>query len=823
MNKKGKGLIKVLLSLCLAWCCFSGLIFKGGERIARAGASEIVLASGNHEKWIDRIDFTDNVYARDFYDWLVENTDNDGEQDALIDFHEEQHVLYVIEESFTVDPSSGDVETLVSDELTARVNANFSRVSGYCSMAYSAFNRDRNEVFWLRRDMVSLSSLECTYNQAGEARYTQTVSMLIKNDDPSDDISDYDMRLSIYKDGTFDIKEQINAVNQAVQNILSEVEAEASYYEKVKHFNKWLTENNCYAKTVTENSRDVRGALLGQNGNSNYAPVCEGYARAFKLLCDRADIPCVLTSGSANGEDHMWNLVKMENGSWYGVDVTWNDPTVVGVTDKQSFSENEDYLLVGSNTQIDGERFGVSHVEINKTYEDKPALSNGPAIALDDYGAPVIEHEWNISKVGGVDTVVATLYQAEGYTALNPVYKLIISGFGEVEEYLTQASCPWSVYADKIVEIEIRSGVNEVTGVAFNGFISLEKVYVYANLNFGNNVFESGGFIFYCHQNYPCYQKAEGLGFTVSAICEINSWTVVNPQGCEQDEILRGECNDCGHVATKTGELASGHDFNEWIVENAPTATAGGTISRSCKNDQTHVESFDLPSLNEVDYAYSVVEAPECEAIGKGKYVFVKDGQNIEIECDIEPIGHDFAPPTYEWNYLLKTCVARRVCQNDSTHVETEEAIAQTDREVDCSTSGYVTFTASFVNNAFETQERVEYLMAKPHEYKQELSFDENSHWVECANCLNKKDEQPHGYSEWEIKKDASLFFEGLKVRECECGHKQEEIIPRVSFLDALLSGNISGDMWFILIVGGSLIGIILLIIIIKAICKKRR
>ena len=50
--------------------------------------------------------------------------------------------------------------------------------------------------------------------------------------------------------------------------------------------------------------------------------VCEGYAKAFKILCDRFNIPCTLVSGLAYtgsgsaGEAHMWNLVKMpdENG-----------------------------------------------------------------------------------------------------------------------------------------------------------------------------------------------------------------------------------------------------------------------------------------------------------------------------------------------------------------------------------------------------------------------------------------------------------------------------------------------------------------------------
>lgn len=56
--------------------------------------------------------------------------------------------------------------------------------------------------------------------------------------------------------------------------------------------------------------------------------VCEGYSEAFKIICDRLDIPCVCVFGNLIEEDnagHMWNYVQMEDGKWYGIDVTWDD------------------------------------------------------------------------------------------------------------------------------------------------------------------------------------------------------------------------------------------------------------------------------------------------------------------------------------------------------------------------------------------------------------------------------------------------------------------------------------------------------------------
>ena len=70
-------------------------------------------------------------------------------------------------------------------------------------------------------------------------------------------------------------------------------------------------------------------------GNRGCQFICEGYARSFQLLCSRFDVPCVLVAGNVNVGNidaenvdisaHAWNEVKMDDGKWYGVDVTWDD------------------------------------------------------------------------------------------------------------------------------------------------------------------------------------------------------------------------------------------------------------------------------------------------------------------------------------------------------------------------------------------------------------------------------------------------------------------------------------------------------------------
>ncbi len=52
--------------------------------------------------------------------------------------------------------------------------------------------------------------------------------------------------------------------------------------------------------------------------------VCQAYTMLYSVLLRRAGIP--VTTASSREMNHMWNLVQLENGNWYHVDTTWDDP-----------------------------------------------------------------------------------------------------------------------------------------------------------------------------------------------------------------------------------------------------------------------------------------------------------------------------------------------------------------------------------------------------------------------------------------------------------------------------------------------------------------
>ena len=61
------------------------------------------------------------------------------------------------------------------------------------------------------------------------------------------------------------------------------------------------------------------GALI------RFHAVSTGYAMAYKQLCDCTGVECRVIHGRLGSENHSWNLVKLEDGEWYHVDVSLDD------------------------------------------------------------------------------------------------------------------------------------------------------------------------------------------------------------------------------------------------------------------------------------------------------------------------------------------------------------------------------------------------------------------------------------------------------------------------------------------------------------------
>lgn len=66
-------------------------------------------------------------------------------------------------------------------------------------------------------------------------------------------------------------------------------------------------------------------SIIGVFDSSYDGAVCEGYAKAFQLLMNAADVENYYIVGTANGGGHAWNMVQSDDNHCYYVDTTWDD------------------------------------------------------------------------------------------------------------------------------------------------------------------------------------------------------------------------------------------------------------------------------------------------------------------------------------------------------------------------------------------------------------------------------------------------------------------------------------------------------------------
>jgi hypothetical protein len=118
-------------------------------------------------------------------------------------------------------------------------------------------------------------------------------------------------------------------ITDRIESIILTANSLSTLYEKEVLLHDYLVSNVKYeyADKSYHKAHSAVGALL--HGRA----VCEGYAMAFKLLCDAVGISNIILYGTATNSDgtgnHAWNIVKL-NGKCYHIDVTWDGCSTVG-------------------------------------------------------------------------------------------------------------------------------------------------------------------------------------------------------------------------------------------------------------------------------------------------------------------------------------------------------------------------------------------------------------------------------------------------------------------------------------------------------------
>lgn len=253
-------------------------------------------------------------------------------------------------------------------------------VNNCMTEAFYAFSQDHPEVFWVSNFWAE--------NNENAGVYRLTLASV------NGEVPEWDIRMEEYRN-TSQLRNAIASLDRSATDIVNAVSGKSNY-EKIVYFNEWLTTHNQYNYYVayTDKPRDeisdavnkAIGPLTtvdGQPGDGRTGgdgPVCGGYAYAFLLLCQKAEIPCVWVRNLP----HAWNYVQPdpEDGRWYAVDTTWNDPPAKsGTPTLEEYlswkdAETTAYTLVGADTIVydgDDETFLEKHA--HDKYTSGPVLT----------------------------------------------------------------------------------------------------------------------------------------------------------------------------------------------------------------------------------------------------------------------------------------------------------------------------------------------------------------------------------------------------------------------------------------------------------------
>lgn len=190
------------------------------------------------------------------------------------------------------------------------------------------------------------------------------------------------------------IKDHQKALGARVEK-LARPAAKGSDMEKLLYIHDFICQNVRYDKLKKQYSHEIIGPLGHGVG------VCEGIAKAVKVLCDALDIWCVIALSENNPEKgvkyrHAWNIVRMDK-KYYHLDCTFDNslgkPEEIRydyflLPDQQIFRDHE-RLVWKMPACEDGDRFYYKEKKLSFTKMEDVRKRSAQAVKK---GKPLLFH-----------------------------------------------------------------------------------------------------------------------------------------------------------------------------------------------------------------------------------------------------------------------------------------------------------------------------------------------------------------------------------------------------------------------------------------------
>jgi hypothetical protein len=279
---------------------------------------------------------------------------------------------------YTIKNTDGSAEAFLMNEITGIVNSAYYALKMQEPLAISTWGKTT----------LSFDKSAQSFEDGGETVGLKSVKITVVMD-------------AAYADNpeTADVNElqvKVDELNKAIKDYNAGSDNVRSI---VGNVNGYLTSRLAFDKnegTDKENpyAHDAYGALVA----SGKTVVNDGFSKGFQALCQKYSIECYTIIGYTVPEMkiHTWNVVKMDNGKMYPVDVTANN-------DKENSQ-----LLPSAESFNKGHVPGIQTSDGGITF-DYPALGETKYDADPWYSNKYVEYAF-LAAIGGL--IIVGLYMA---------------------------------------------------------------------------------------------------------------------------------------------------------------------------------------------------------------------------------------------------------------------------------------------------------------------------------------------------------------------------------------------------------------------------
>lgn len=172
--------------------------------------------------------------------------------------------------------------------------------------------------------------------------------------------------------GKSEAAKMASAMNAEVKGFLASLKSGMSDYDIELAAHDWIAQRITYNHSAASDPDSHPLAFTAYGALVEGSAVCEGYAKAMKLLLNSAGIHCITVTGTLSNQGHMWNMVKV-GGKWYNVDVTSDDGTAglyhhyFNQTDEHMRGATYKFDPDFSDEILDGESFNLKRPKATAT------------------------------------------------------------------------------------------------------------------------------------------------------------------------------------------------------------------------------------------------------------------------------------------------------------------------------------------------------------------------------------------------------------------------------------------------------------------------